>query len=137
MPRKPIDPEVRFWKFVRKPAECWYWTGGNNGRYGVFSIGGKNRWYKEYAHRWSYSHFRGEIPAGKQINHLCEVTLCVNPAHLEPVTPRENVRYGNAPAAKKHRQTHCIHSHEFTSSNTYIKPNGTRGCRECLKLAER
>lgn len=33
----------------------------------------------------------------------------------------------------KARQTHCAHGHEFTPENTYLKTNGTRACRECMK----
>jgi hypothetical protein len=44
------------------------------------------------AHRWAYEHFIGPIPAGLEIDHLCRVRHCVNPAHLEPVTKSENRR---------------------------------------------
>lgn len=27
--------------------------------------------------------------------------------------------------------TSCIHDHEFTAENTYIRPNGSRACRTC------
>lgn len=68
------------------PGGCWLWTGANNGRYPVFQKGGR------YAHRWSYEHHVGPIPEGYEVDHLCRVTLCVNPAHLEAVTPQENKR---------------------------------------------
>jgi hypothetical protein len=35
-----------------------------------------------YAHRVSYRIFKGPIPDGMQVQHLCNTTLCVNPAHL-------------------------------------------------------
>ena len=30
--------------------------------------------------------------------------------------------------------THCIHGHEYTPENTYIRPNGTRNCIMCHSL---
>lgn len=52
------------------------------------------------AHRVSYELHIGEIPGNLQIDHLCSVRLCVNPAHLEAVTLAENVRR----AQKKRRE---------------------------------
>jgi hypothetical protein len=44
------------------------------------------------AHRWHYRQIIGPIPEGLQLDHLCRVRSCVNPDHLEPVTPKENTR---------------------------------------------
>ena len=130
-------PEQRFMRYIRESDGCWIWIGGNNGKYGVFYAGPDETPMRPYAHRWSYEHFIGPIPDGLEINHKCETPLCVLPAHLEAVTTKENMNYGNHPAAVKARQTHCKRGHEFTAKNTYIKPNGTRSCRECHKLNER
>jgi hypothetical protein len=67
---------------------CWIWQLGFAGRYGVASVQGR----QDYAHRVYYERYRGPIPTGLQIDHLCEVKACVNPDHLEPVTGAENVR---------------------------------------------
>lgn len=77
-------------------------------------------------HRLVYEALVGPIPVDKELDHLCRNTACVNPAHLEPVTHRENCRRG-----EKAQRTHCIHGHEFTAENTYIRPEGRRMCREC------
>lgn len=67
---------------------CWRWTGKfQAGGYARMSIGG---W--KLAHRLSHEHFIGPIPDGFDIDHLCRHQWCVNPLHLEPVTPRENSR---------------------------------------------
>ena len=46
------------------------------------------------AHRVYYEKAKGPIPAGMQIDHLCRVPVCVNPDHLEAVTPAQNVQRG-------------------------------------------
>lgn len=47
--------------------------------------------YNRYAHRYSYVKFRGAIPEGCEIDHLCRNKKCVNPKHLEAVTRSENM----------------------------------------------
>lgn len=62
---------------------CWVWNHGT-GTKGYGKIGG------EYAHRVFYRRYKGEIPDGMVIDHLCANRLCVNPCHLEPVSDAEN-----------------------------------------------
>ena len=42
------------------------------------------------AHRTVYTQTRGQIPEGKQINHLCNRPYCVQPSHLYAGTDRDN-----------------------------------------------
>lgn len=70
---------------------CWRWLRGMAGKYGVKMVDGKNR----YAHRVYYENEHGPISPGLHIDHLCRVTDCVNPEHLEAVTPKENVIRGS------------------------------------------
>lgn len=116
---------------------CIEWTGGLNGvGYGQFYAGktSSNRTGKTYAHRWSYEQYVGPIPEGMHIDHLCRNRKCVNPAHLEPVTPGENVLRGNGRSATNARKTHCPSGHKYAGSNLYMTPSGQRKCRECNRI---
>ncbi len=63
---------------------CWIWTASQHGRgYGLFHTGlnaGKAK--MEYAHRVSYKLYKGIDPGVHEVCHKCDVTSCVNPAHL-------------------------------------------------------
>jgi hypothetical protein len=135
------DVEARFWAKVdrRGDDECWLWTGTlmPNG-YARLSVGGRAGG-RVGAHRLSYELHYGPIPDGLVIDHVkargCEHRHCVNPAHLEAVTQRENtLREETAPATVNSKRTHCIHGHEFTASNTYIdtEAKNRRVCRKCV-----
>jgi hypothetical protein len=114
---------ARFWGQVDKGDECWEWTGKRDpDGYGRFFVS---------VHRLAYQWLVGPIPDGLQIDHLCRNPSCVNPEHLEPVTPSENVRRSSSPAAINANKTECIHGHPFDDANTIIEANGTRHCRSC------
>ena len=90
-----MDLEKRdelFWRKVDKKskAPCWIWTGATNGYWGYGIV--KIMYHHVYVHRYSYEYYNGEIPIGLQIDHLCNVRLCVNPDHLEAVTQSENMK---------------------------------------------
>lgn len=123
--------EARFWQKVDRGRlqDCWLWLGSiDKCGYGRFWVGDR----LDGAHRFAWELFIGPIPEGYELDHLCRVTHCVNPAHLEPVTHRENMGRG-----VKASQTHCIHGHEFTPANTVRRPNGTRACRACANARRR
>lgn len=82
-------------------------------------------------HRFAYTVFVGPIPERMQIDHLCKVRACCNPAHLEPVTCRENLLRGDTLTAAEVAMTGCIHGHDFTSENTRTTSSGKRACRTC------
>jgi hypothetical protein len=79
----------------------------------------------------------GPIPEGLHLDHLCRVPACVNPTHLEPVTPRENALRGETLPAANSLKTHCIHGHPFTAENTMPNTRGGRKCRTCHRETQR
>jgi hypothetical protein len=84
--------EQRFFAKVKQAGECWEWTGarGPTG-YGYFNSGDNT---PTVAHRWCYEFMVGPIPDGLHLDHLCRNEPCVNPAHLDPVTPAVNLQRG-------------------------------------------
>jgi HNH endonuclease len=85
---------VRFYRYVAAgPNGCHIWTAATNPKgYGIFKVDGRS----VLAHRFAKRHRGGTVPAGLELDHLCRVRRCVNPAHLEMVTHAENVRRGDA-----------------------------------------
>lgn len=118
----------RFFSFFEllSKAECWVWTGCIEKGYARFTVR-KDRWM---AHRFAYEIFRGSIPSGFTLDHLCRNRSCVNPWHLEIVSSKENTLRGNGPAAINNRKTHCSNGHAFTPENIYDY-KGCRHCRRC------
>lgn len=108
---------------------CLRWTGAHTEKgYGHIHWGGKSR----RVHRVAYEVFIGPIPAGYEVDHVrqrgCVHRDCIEPTHLEAVTPEENKR-------RRFTPTHCPSGHEYTPENTYLKPSGKRNCRECRRAA--
>jgi hypothetical protein len=127
--RPPVIDRFRA-KYREVPGSaCWLWTGGKSSGYGTMTIDGRS----VMAHRWAYEYFVGPIPPRLQIDHRCRNPSCVNPAHLEPVTVRENLLRGAGLTALRSRQVTCIYGHPFNQENTRIRRNGTRACRACDK----
>jgi hypothetical protein len=118
----------------RGPGECWPWLGQKDEK-GYGQVRESNRRSRSLmAHRVVYELLVGLIPEGLTLDHLCRVRHCVNPAHLEPVTNRENILRGDGPAARHARQTHCKYGHPFDEQNTLHRRNGRgRSCRTCQR----
>lgn len=127
----------RFWSKVDmlRAGGCWQWTGhiGTKG-YGTYWRDDTNA----LAHRVAYELTFGGIPEDSQIDHLCGHRWCVNPAHLDPVTCKENLlRSGHTWATRNSLKTHCPQGHPYSGENLHLRPGGGRRCRACARAHAR
>lgn len=124
------DQKSRFARryIVDQKTGCWLWHGhmAPDG-YGRVRLGPS----KVHAHRAVYMEYKGHIPDGLQIDHLCCVRNCVNPEHLEAVTSRVNGLRSASFAAKNARKTHCKNGHPLSGENLALAKDGSRHCRIC------
>lgn len=131
-------PPDRFWPKVNKHGplaandptlgRCWEWQGNyGSGPYGLFWSGDRIM----NTHKFAYELLVGPVPEGLELDHFgCDNKRCCNPAHLKPVTRRENQR------RVVEARTHCKHGHPFDEVNTYWRPDGMgRDCRACRTAA--
>jgi hypothetical protein len=126
------DPVDRFVEKVEFSDLCWLFTGCTKAQgYGAFYHNGR----MIAAHVFAWTAFVGPIPEGRHLDHVkaagCTNRHCVNPDHLEPVTPHENTLRGESWAALNARKTHCPQGHPYDEKNTYPAPGGGRVCRTC------
>jgi hypothetical protein len=146
--RPKVPPEVRFWAKVDKNGPvpdyaphlgpCWLWTGADNKHgYGKFYLDG----HYLPAHQVAYTWLVKPVPDGCELDHMCRVRACVNPAHLDPVTHLENVQRGTASEAQTRRwasMTTCLSGkHPWIPENISTAGDGTRTCKLCRREAER
>lgn len=122
-------------KFIERIPEggCWVWTGTlRRGDYGSIFRNGVSL----QAARYYYELYRGKIPEGLFLNHLCGNNCCCNPWHMEAVIWTEISERGKVNQHKG--KEYCEKGHLFDEHNTYIVPKtGHRQCKECNRIRKR
>ncbi len=103
---------------------CFIWLGklGNNGRPIVWR--GRT---PVNAYKLAYEAVNGPVKEGLQLDHACRRVLCINPLHLEPVTPHENALRKAWSYRCKRKQ--CAKGHDL--STAMVTPERGRLCRTC------
>lgn len=106
--------DERFWVKVdkagpwslwhRAPGQCWVWTAATTEGYGRFHLTGRTL---VLAHRFSYETTVGPVPDGLDLDHVCRRRICINPAHLEPVTRQINLLRGDTLTRAHHEDRDC------------------------------
>lgn len=118
---------------------CWIWSGSTaSGGYGRIFI---RNGLVVRAHRFAYELWRGPIPTGLVIDHLCRTRNCVNPLHMETVTHVENTMRGFSPMAENKRLVTCLYGHPLSGDNLRVDKDDRgrprRRCRSCAARRER
>jgi hypothetical protein len=106
---------------------CWVWQRSTTCGYGRIRIDNQLM----LTHRIAYRLWVGDLVDGMQIDHLCSIRACCNPAHLEQVTPIVNQHR----ASPLHSV--CSRGHVFDDTNTGRLKSGTRYCRTCHNARNR
>lgn len=101
---------------------CWIWGRSLIGGYGGIHHQGA-LWR---AHRLAYVAWKGAIPDGLVIDHLCCNKACVNPSHLEAVTDHANVLRAYGVFAPADTTPRCSRGHEMSAPD-----GGSRTCPTC------
>ena len=132
-PTLGVPPVDRLTHFIDAEGDCWIWTGtiSPNG-YGSIRVDGTNT----TAHRAVWEVLVGSVPEGFHVDHLCRNPPCVNPDHLEPVTPGENHRRGARHKGVYQPPDACPQGHPYEDENLYVH-RGIRYCKTCRRERQR
>jgi hypothetical protein len=82
------------------------------------------------AHRTYYALSGKLIPSGYVVDHLCRNPICINPAHMEAVTPGENIRRGlnGKLTAEQIREIRRLYAETSISYRALARQFGVSGC---------
>lgn len=102
---------------INPDTGCWEWQGKKNSK--GYAIVKRNK-----TQQLRLARLINQTPEGMDTDHLCNNTCCVNPAHLESVTPAENRK------RQMLRTSHCPNGHIYTPESTTA--DGGHRCKICM-----
>jgi hypothetical protein len=105
--------------FPRPLSECV--IGSRIGKNGYARYPGGRRGVQLYAHRVEYERAYGSIPDGYHVHHVCGTKACINPEHLQVLSPAD----------------HCALRRQCDHDDRYVKPSGQSYCRRCHNERQR
>lgn len=133
---------------VKHPNGCWLFMGEQSTVDGYGRFRASPGQPRLMAHVWAYQTYKGQIPDGMQVGHLCHDDAvadgtcaggpscphrrCTNPAHLGLQTPSENTLVQNHHARNR---TECPKGHLYDVENTLVGADGKRRCRACRRAS--
>lgn len=126
-------------RLIENDNGCWLFEGAKDkdgyGQLTTRSDDGRSKSHR--SHRVVWEHVVGLLRPWQVLDHRCPGgpnRACANPAHLAPVTTRENTLLGRGPAALNAVRTTCVNGHPFTPDNTYVRSRkgGGRICKTCI-----
>jgi hypothetical protein len=127
--RTIIPPRVTQRAYERwwSDGDCWI-SDYSVGSHGYAQIGWQDngKTHTVLAHRASWEHVNGAVPAGMTMDHLCKQRQCVNPDHLRILDNYENAR---RTGGRDWPLGQCVNGH----SNEHLADhNGSTHCTICV-----
>jgi predicted Zn-ribbon and HTH transcriptional regulator len=132
--RQNLQKYIEDRSVIEPNSGCWLWllSDGSHG-YPQGSMPDATGQRVSLAHRMSYLAFKGEVPNGYDIDHLCRIKCCVNPDHLEATTKHANRARQNGKNVSAH---HTVTDGCTTCGATYRVVGNAIVCPECKSLAQ-
>jgi len=130
-PRPSVEERLRL-RLNPAVSGCLEWTGSvDSYGYGRISVNGKMVGTHKVA--WELQH--GPVPAGLMVLHHCDNRPCCNVGKClflgtSAVNTADMIAKGRRASVMAER-THCPRRHPYDEANTYVYPDGRRGCKAC------
>lgn len=110
---------------------CWRFQGAKRSGYGTVMYERRQM----PAHRFAWVVLEGrDLAEGQQLDHICRVRDCVNPAHLEAISQAQNLRRMES-ANYDHERQSCRFGHSVPWA--LFKRMGCASCRAYWKESAR